>query len=80
MATVAIAAMELRRKLRRVSGLWVFMIGCAMRDVAYLYLKRNRAIGSREDFPDHFAFDVGESDVASAEAIGQPFVMDSQLV
>jgi hypothetical protein len=33
MATVAIAAMELRRKLRRVSGLWVFMIESAMRDV-----------------------------------------------
>jgi hypothetical protein len=25
--------MELRRKLRRVSGLWVFMIESAMRDV-----------------------------------------------
>jgi hypothetical protein len=33
MATVAIAAMELRRKLRRVSGLWEFMIESAMRDV-----------------------------------------------
>jgi hypothetical protein len=36
MATVAIAAMELRRKLRRVSGLWVFMIESAMRDVDWM--------------------------------------------
>jgi len=34
MATVAIAAMELRRKLRRVSGFWVFMIGSESGEVA----------------------------------------------
>jgi hypothetical protein len=34
MATVAIAAMELQRKLRRVSGFWVFMIGSESGEVA----------------------------------------------
>jgi hypothetical protein len=34
-------------------------------------------MGSREDFPDHFTFDVGESDVASTEAIRQAIMVDS---
>src|SRR5947207_2780787 len=37
-------------------------------------------MGSRQDFPNHFAIDIRETEIASGVAVGEFFVIESKLV
>ncbi len=44
------------------------------------YLRMEPAGRSGKDVPDHVSVDVGESEVAALETVGQSFVVDAQQV